>query len=140
MVQQVILVGTVANDGTGESIRDALIKANLHFTELYAADGTLAALIAQKADAGHTHPYEPANVNIQGHVTSPHAPSNAQLNADITKAEIEAKLTGAITSHSHAGGADPWTTIRLASDFTTTSSSAVDVTGLAFTPAANTHY
>ena len=31
-----------------------------------------------------------------------HAPSNAQKNSDITKAEIEAKLTGTITSHSHA--------------------------------------
>lgn len=47
---------------------------------------------------------EAANANIQTHVTSAHAPSGAQANADITKAEIEAKLTGAITSHSHTGG------------------------------------
>ena len=32
------------------------------------------------------------------------APSNAQKNSDITKAEIEAKLTGEISSHTHAGG------------------------------------
>lgn len=32
-----------------------------------------------------------------------HAPSNAQKNSDITKEEIEAKLIGEITSHSHAG-------------------------------------
>lgn len=31
-----------------------------------------------------------------------HAPSNAQKNSDITKEEIEAKLVGEITSHSHA--------------------------------------
>lgn len=30
-----------------------------------------------------------------------HAPSNAQKNSDITKAEIEAKLTGQISTHSH---------------------------------------
>jgi len=48
---------------------------------------------------------EAANANIQTHVTSAHAPANAQANADITKAEIEAKLTGQITSHTHAGGA-----------------------------------
>ena len=36
------------------------------------------------------------------HATSAHAPSNAQKNSDITKAEIEAKLTGAITSHTHS--------------------------------------
>ena len=47
---------------------------------------------------------EPANANIQAHVASAHAPSNAQKNSDITKGEIEAKLTGEISSHSHAGG------------------------------------
>src|SRR3990167_10366482 len=57
-----------------------------------------------KADASHTHSYEPANANIQSHVTAAHAPSDAQKNSDITKAEIETKLTGAISSHSHAGG------------------------------------
>jgi hypothetical protein len=35
------------------------------------------------------------------HSQSAHAPSNAQKNSDITKAEIEAKLTGTITTHSH---------------------------------------
>lgn len=47
---------------------------------------------------------EPANANIQAHINTPHAPSNAQKNSDITKAEIEAKLTGEISSHTHAGG------------------------------------
>jgi hypothetical protein len=37
------------------------------------------------------------------HSQTAHAPSNAQKNSDITKAEIEAKLTGTITSHTHAG-------------------------------------
>ena len=36
------------------------------------------------------------------HSKSAHAPSNAQKNSDITKAEIEAKLTGNITSHTHS--------------------------------------
>lgn len=36
------------------------------------------------------------------HSQAAHAPSNAQKNSDITKAEIEAKLIGAITSHTHA--------------------------------------
>jgi hypothetical protein len=45
---------------------------------------------------------EAANSNIQAHVISAHAPSNAQKNSDITGAEIEAKLTGAVTTHSHA--------------------------------------
>lgn len=80
------------------------------------------------------------HVQIDSHLASAHAPSNAQANADITKAEIEAKLTGAIASHSHSGGSDPWTHITLSSDFTTTSSTAVSVTGLEFTPTANLKY
>ena len=44
---------------------------------------------------------EPKNSNIQAHISSIHAPSNAQKNSDITKAEIEAKLIGNITTHTH---------------------------------------
>lgn len=59
-----------------------------------------------KSGTGHNHAgtYEPANANIQAHVASAHAPSDAQKNSDITKAEIEAKLIGEIASHTHAGG------------------------------------
>lgn len=39
-----------------------------------------------------------------------------------------------------AGGSDPWTYIVLGSDFTTSSATAVDITGMAFTPSANTRY
>ena len=35
------------------------------------------------------------------HSQAAHAPSNAQKNSDITKSEIEAKLTGNITTHTH---------------------------------------
>lgn len=37
-------------------------------------------------------------------------------------------------------GSDPWTYLTLSSDFTTSSGTAVDVTGLAFTPGANKKY
>jgi hypothetical protein len=55
---------------------------------------------------GHNHAgvYEPADAAIQTHILAAHAPANAQKNSDITKAEIEAKLTGEISSHTHAGG------------------------------------
>lgn len=39
-----------------------------------------------------------------------------------------------------SGGSDPWTYVILGSDFTTTSATAVNVTGLAFTPSANLKY
>lgn len=48
-----------------------------------------------------------ANTDVSANTThrnSAHAPSNAQKNSDITKAEIEAKLIGTISSHSHASG------------------------------------
>ena len=38
------------------------------------------------------------------------------------------------------GGSDPWTTLILASDFTTTSNTAVDITGLGFAPVASTKF
>jgi len=41
---------------------------------------------------------------------------------------------------SAGGGSDPWTYVKLSSDFTTNSATAVDITGLNFTPAANTQY
>jgi hypothetical protein len=37
-------------------------------------------------------------------VTAAHASADAQKNSDITKSEIEAKLIGEISSHTHAGG------------------------------------
>lgn len=53
--------------------------------------------------------HAPSNATAAGaagdaHAGTSHAPANAQKNSDITKEEIEAKLTGPISSHSHAGG------------------------------------
>jgi len=97
-----------------------------------------------KAASNHNHSgvYEPANANIQTHVGSAHAPSNAQKNSDILKAEIEAVLTGEITSHSHAGGgSDPWTYVTVAEDVSHNSNTVfATITGLSFTAAANTNY
>ena len=39
MTQQVINVGNVANDGDGDPLRTAFIKANENFTELYNIGG-----------------------------------------------------------------------------------------------------
>jgi len=84
---------------------------------------------------------EASNSNIQAHVTSAHAPSGAQVNADITKAEIEAKLTGAISSHSHSGGADPFTAkLVLAADKPTGANTTPVTTGLSFSFEANSKY
>ena len=39
MAQQIIDVGSVANDGQGDPLRTAFIKTNQNFTELYNAGG-----------------------------------------------------------------------------------------------------
>ncbi len=84
---------------------------------------------------------ESANENIQTHVTSAHAPSNAQKNSDIIKTEIEAKLTGEIASHTHAGGADPFMAKLVLSADKPTGANVTPVTlGLSFNYEANSKY
>lgn len=72
-------------------------------TEKTTWNGKQDALGFTPANSSHNHDsaYEAKNANIQAHIASAHAPNNAQKNSDITKSEIEAKLTGAITSHTH---------------------------------------
>jgi hypothetical protein len=54
--------------------------------------------------------------------------------------------TGGTTTVSRAplptggGGSDPWTYLKLGNNFTTSSATAVDLTGLGFAPAVNTTY
>jgi hypothetical protein len=50
--------------------------------------------------------------------------------------------TGAawVDNGSTSGGSDPWTVVKLASDFPTSSAAAVDITGLSMTPAASKTY
>lgn len=84
---------------------------------------------------------EPGNSNIQAHISSTHAPAAAQVNADITKAEIEAKLTGVIASHSHSGGSDPFIAkLLLGSDKPTGANTTPVTLGLSFDYEANKTY
>jgi hypothetical protein len=46
---------------------------------------------------------ESAWESVHSHLINPHAPADAQKNSDITKEEIEAKLTGPLSSHTHTG-------------------------------------
>ena len=84
---------------------------------------------------------EPANANIQAHVISAHAPANAQANADITKAEIEAKLTGEISSHTHAGGGgDGEVAVVATQDTAQVGTTLANAAGLTFEALANSTY
>ncbi len=69
------------------------------------------------------------------------APDNAQKNSDITKEEIEAKLIGPISTHTHAGGGgDLWTVIKLAEDFISSLAANTFVPNFFFTPVAGKTY
>ena len=79
------------------------------------------------------------------HSQAAHAPSNAQKNSDITKAEIEAKLTGSITSHTHnyagsssAGGAA--TTALTCTGNAATATTASNVNGLSLWTGTKAEY
>lgn len=64
------------------------------------------------------------------HSLAAHAPSNAQKNSDILKSEIEAKLTGVITSHDHSSiSGNAATATKLAT--------AVTINGVSFDGSAN---
>jgi hypothetical protein len=51
MAKQVINVGTTANSGGGDPLRNAMVKINENFTEVYAADATFISLATLKTEA-----------------------------------------------------------------------------------------
>ena len=89
----------LTSDSTSDSLSAAQGKAlkalidgkaaSSHGTHLTLGTGSGNAYYGDKGNTAYTHSQ------------AAHAPSNAQKNSDITKAEIEAKLTGDITSHNH---------------------------------------
>ena len=127
----------VASDATGAStvgIQGGTVK--LFGVELLQPDLSGYSLTSHN----HSGIYEPANANIQSHVAQAHAPSDAQKNSDITKAEIEAKLTGEISSHTHAGATPPTVATLAADQATGANTTPVTLTGLVFSYAANSKY
>jgi len=87
--------------------------------------------------SGETNWSDVPGTNLKNHLSS-HAPSNAQKNSDITKAEIEAKLTGELTSHTHAATAPQGVAFKQ-QDFVATANQTVFVItgGNAYLPANN---
>ena len=106
----------------------------------------LQAALDAKSATGHTHAYDPVGTAASAVATheaaaDPH--TGYQKESEKAQANGYASLgaDGKVPSAQlPASGSDPWTYLRLTVDFTTTSATAVDVTGLAFTPAANTRY
>ena len=78
---------TVTNAGTGSVNLDDYVKK---VDGMGLTHNDLTDTLKTKYDGAATH------------ASSTHAPTNAQKNSDITKAEIEAKLTGDISTHTHS--------------------------------------
>lgn len=87
-----IAVADVADDGATKLTSVTQFKSSLGMPDSYLALGETSTT-AYRGDRGKT---------AYDHSQAAHAPSNAQKNSDITKAEIEAKLTGTISTHSHS--------------------------------------
>jgi len=54
MAKQVIDIGSAANDGTGDTLRDAMTKANSNFDELYASAGLTGRIICNQSNKDTT--------------------------------------------------------------------------------------
>lgn len=105
------------------------------------ADSEIAKIHTNTLDHSHSNKTQIDLVTIGNHDVSTHAPSNAQKNSDITKAEIEAKLTGVIASHSHSGGGgESEIILKTTGDVTNSTTTFANVTGLTFPMAINTDY
>ena len=111
-----------------------------------------------KAATAHSHAQADVT-NLTSDLAGKAAAAHAHLPADVTGLDAALALKEATVNkgaaNGYAGldatgkvpaaqlpssGSDPWTYIKLSGDFTTTSATAVDVTGLGFAPAANTDY
>lgn len=77
MVKQVINVGDTPNDGTGDSIREGMIKVNENFTDLYDNYQTEAGLSANVAKLTSN------STSYVGSVSAANVVSNAQLIANL---------------------------------------------------------
>ena len=74
--------------------------------------------------------------------TEPVGLKEGDLWYDETLGKLKAKNAAGAFIEVGSGGADPWAygQVNGGSDFTTSSATAVDVTGLSFAPSANTTY
>ena len=85
--------------GNWEALRSVTDDLMIPWTKVYQKPSTYAPTIGESSTTAFRGDYGKIAYD---HSQDTHAPSNAQKNSDITKAEIEAKLTGTITSHTHS--------------------------------------
>lgn len=92
MAQQTINIGTAANDGTGDPLRDAFDKCNDNFTELYAAVVALQAASAFE-DVARSNDAETCNGTVGQVITYSTPLTNAQSPIIVDKSGIGIEVT-----------------------------------------------
>jgi hypothetical protein len=94
MTQQTILVGANPNDGNGDPLRDAMIKINANFTDLYSNYQTEAGLTANVITMTAN------NTSYVGLVSAANVVSNNQLSSNLSYYET----TGSLLSRNYISG------------------------------------
>lgn len=94
--------------------------------------------IADFTNAGHSHTNAAGGGSLDAAAIGTGTVATARLGSGT--ANSTTFLRGDQTWAVPSGGSDPWTYVVLGSDFVTSSGTAVDVTGMNFTPAASTRY
>lgn len=128
--------GTFGTGGGGVAAWGTITGALSTQTDLQSAlDG--------KAASTHNHAgvYEPAGA-VAAHeaAADPHAGYQKESEKGAVNGYASLGADGKVPAAQLPAASDPWTYLRLAADFTTSSATAVDVTGLGFAPAANQRY
>ena len=118
MAKQTINIGTTANDGTGDPLRDAFDKCNDNFTELYTDDaGDVGSIIAgtgvsvNQATGNVTVTNSLPNATHSGEVTGSGALTIANnavttvkiLNDNITHDKLENRFTAVVSVSNRSG-------------------------------------
>jgi YD repeat-containing protein len=130
------LTGKIIQDG-GKALPSGTIVGTTDSQTLSAKTLTTT-IIADFTNAGHNHQSAAGGGSLDAAAIGAGTVATGRLGSGTANATTF--LRGDQTWAVPGGGSDPWTYIKLTSPFTTSSSTAVDITGLAFTPVANTYY
>jgi hypothetical protein len=124
MTKQIVNVGTNQDDGTGDNLRDAFVKVNANFTEIYSELGGTS--LSNLRFSGSTITTDATNTSI---ILDPQGVGKITLNGDTHIAgNINATAAMVLSGNLNVGGGTTLTsTINVAG--ATTLSSTLDVTG-----------
>lgn len=114
-----------------KKVRDAINNAGtVNWSSIVGTPNTLAGYGITNGQVGIQFKDEGSNLGSSGSATA----------VDFTGTGVTASRSGDTVTVNISGGGSDWTYLQLLSDFTTDSSSPVDVTGLGFTPSASETY